>query len=204
MLYAPESLICKSGQFLTITLTTKPLEVNIHYSQPIYSLIVIFICLGISHISAANHLTNNTDTLKVHHDHFGSIKFGERLTDTQLAFTIQSTLVNECQYIRFDDYPNVSVMVVNHVIERIDTDQLNVIDKESPFYELASHSLSLADFSKKYPDIEIAPHEYENGVYLRWYNSSKTKAIVVDYINDNIDIIKAGRVPSVLYIEGCA
>ncbi|KZN15238.1 hypothetical protein [Marinomonas sp. TW1] len=167
-------------------------------------MIVTLTCFGISNLAATNHQVKYEDSPKVHHDHFGRLMFGEPLTDTQLAFTVQSRLVDDCQYIRFDAYPNVSVMVVNHVIERIDSNQLNVIDTDSPFYELASKSLSLTDFSSKYPDIEVEPHEYENGVYLRWYNPNKTKAIVVDYINNQIDVIKAGLVPSVLYIEGCA
>ncbi|WP_394181555.1 hypothetical protein [Marinomonas posidonica] len=167
-------------------------------------MIVTLTCFGISNLAAANHQAKYEDSPKVQHDHFGPIIFGEQLTDTKLAFTVQSTLVDDCQYIRFDAYPNVSVMIINHVIERIDTNQLNVIDKENPFYELATHSLSLTDFSRKYPTIEVEPHEYENGVYLRWYNQNKTKAIVVDYINNKIDVIKAGLVPSVLYIEGCA
>lgn len=46
-------------------------------------------------------------------------------------------------------------------------------------------------------------HEYENGFYLRWFNQEQNKAILVDFIEGKIEMIKAGLVPSVLFVEGC-
>jgi hypothetical protein len=40
--------------------------------------------------------------------------------------------------------------------------------------------------------------------YLRWYNQDQTKAIVADYVEGKITMLKAGVVPDVLFVEGCA
>ncbi len=138
------------------------------------------------------------------HQGLGEIHFGKALSSMQLPYKALSQEVEGCQYIMFDRYPSLSVMVVDDIIHRIEASDLSLIERSHPFYQLVNQSQSLSDFKVTYPNIEIEEHEYETGLYLRWYNHEETRAIVVDYINGKVELIKAGLIPAALWVEGCA
>ncbi|WP_158968528.1 hypothetical protein [Paraglaciecola sp. L3A3] len=146
----------------------------------------------------------DAQTQPLQHNRLGDIIFGEKLATSSLIFQPSGAILEGCQYIKMIAYPGIDVMVVDGIIERLDTSNTQLIKQDSPFYALNTGSMTLASFRKTYPEIEIAPHEYENGFYLRWYNKDQSKAIVVDFINGDIELIKAGLVPTVLLVEGCA
>lgn len=159
----------------------------------------LFLCLFIGFGFIANNYANELD-----HNRLGEIVFGEKIALTPLVFKESSRAVNGCRYVKSAEYPNLDLMIVDGVIERVDTTNVKLINQASPFYGLMKKSITLTTFKKLHPKIEVTPHEYENGFYLKWFNEDKSKGIVIDYIDGEITLIKAGLVPAVLFVEGCA
>ncbi|MDV7103825.1 hypothetical protein R3X26_05305 [Vibrio sp. TH_r3] len=153
---------------------------------------------------AVTSLGVHANTEKVQHNGLGGIVFGQPLKSASVEFKPYGQQVEGCQYVTTNAYPSISVMVVDEIIVRLDSSDIQLIKSDSPFYGLSKGTMTLSSFKRLYPEIEVALHEYENGVYLRWYNQDESKAIVVDYIGGKIERIKAGIVPDVLFVEGCA
>lgn len=155
-------------------------------------------------ILICSHFSILAEPLKLNHDALADIVFGESINSISLPFRYQGAKLEGCQYVTVEKYPDISVMLVDNIITRIDSNNTKLITANSPFYGLATNAMKFTAFRKNYPEIEVLEHEYENGFYLRWYNKQQDKGIVVDYINGKVTAIKAGLIPSVLFVEGCA
>jgi hypothetical protein len=143
------------------------------------------------------------------HHRFGEIYFAEDLHTITLNYQVISEGEDSCQYVAFDKYPSLAFMVIEGTIVNATLDvglytDIDSIFKHSIFQALATGRQSLAAFRKQYPQVEVYDHEYLPGVYLHWYSIDKTRAVVVEYVNERIDRLKVGLVPSVLWVEGCA
>jgi hypothetical protein len=141
---------------------------------------------------------------QLNHQHLGDIYFGNRLSSIKLTYQPLGEYSGGCRYIEFDQYPDVAVMIIDDIIQRVEMPLQKFIDPSNIFYDLVNNKQSLKDFKTKHPDVEIVHHEYEAGFYLRWYNDNESRAMVADYINGEVVLLKAGLVPAVLWIEGCA
>ncbi|MDU0356420.1 hypothetical protein RS130_23230 [Paraglaciecola aquimarina] len=146
----------------------------------------------------------SAQSTKLHHDQFGELVFAHSVKDTALTFHYLDSQLSDCQYVAIDKYPEVEAMLLEGIIVRVETKDIQVLGTDSPFYSLANNLMDLAAFKQAHPQVEVAAHEYENGYYLRWYNNNQSKAIVVDYVQGKVTNIKAGIVPHVLFVEGCA
>jgi hypothetical protein len=149
-------------------------------------------------------MSTNAHSNELQHDGLGDIIFGDKLGATKLKFQNYGTELEGCQYVTIPSYPDIYVMVVDGIITRLSTDNVQLIKQGNPFYGLATGTMTFTSFKQIYPQIEVQLHEYESGYYLRWYNQGQNKAIVVDYVHGKIVEIKAGLVPEVLFVEGCA
>ncbi|MEO9944110.1 MAG: hypothetical protein ABJD02_04315 [Paraglaciecola sp.] len=152
----------------------------------------------------SQNLTANTVSSELHHEGYAEIMFATKLSSSQLPFTLQGPILEGCQYVKFTQYPNVSVMVDKGIITRIDSNKVARLTQNTPFHALVTGTMTFKAFKQTYPKIEVQEHEYENGFYLTWFNQQQDKAIVVDYVNGKVSAIKAGLVPNVLFVEGCA
>jgi hypothetical protein len=143
------------------------------------------------------------------HHRFVEIHFCNDVASISLSYKLLGDQNNGCQYIAFKKYPSLAVMVMDGTIEHADLEIHSHTDKhdlfkQSIFQALATGQQSLAEFRQQYPEVEIYDHEYLPGVYLHWYNNDKTRAVVIEYVNGQVDRVKVGLVPSVLWVEGCA
>lgn len=144
------------------------------------------------------------NAVEVNHQRFGEIYFAQALEKIALDFSAKGEVNGDCHYVEFDKYPSVSVMVIDGIIQRVDIQGAAHIDKKNLFYKLANHTQSLTQFKQQFPYVEVYEHEYLPGVYLHWYNEDKTRAMVVDYVKGQVDMVKIGLVPATLWVEGCA
>ncbi|QRV24357.1 hypothetical protein [Marinomonas foliarum] len=147
---------------------------------------------------------NATLATGLDHQRFGDIYFGTELSSSQLTYKAISQKIEGCHYIVFDQYPTVSVMIIDDVIQRIETSDFGFINSNNPFYEVITNGKPFNKLNMDRQDIDIEEHEYEYGFYFRWYNNAKTRAIIIDYVDGKVDIIKAGLLPAAMWIEGCA
>ena len=142
--------------------------------------------------------------LKLTHQGFSDLEFGT--TANQLADKLHYHGVenSDCRYAALSGRPEVLVMVNDGIVARIDFLDLWLAVQHTPFVELAANPSDLAAWLKRHPDIEASEHEYQQGWYLGWFNAARNRAIVAEFVDNQIIAVRGGQVPEALYVEGCS
>ena len=159
------------------------------------NIIIILSILSITSVVYAKEIFLNYDS-------YGPIKFGMQIQNIEKSLNEKAIRNSDyeagCYYVKFNSFPNVSFMVEEGIVKRAE------IDINSPTILNIPISYKLKEIKQKYPNVIIKRHQYApNGYYLIFNNSQNTKAILYEYYEDKIQMIRAGLKPAVQYVEGC-
>jgi hypothetical protein len=133
-------------------------------------------------------------------DGWGDIKFGTTINSDFKPDPNEVFGSEYCQYMLNEKYPNVRFMVEKGVINRADVP----LNSKTNIGILASQTISemkeIFPAMKKYEN----KYSYEGNIHdLYFYNHDKTKAIVIIYSEGKSQMLRAGKLPVVGYVEGC-
>jgi hypothetical protein len=132
---------------------------------------------------------------------YGAIQFGQSLKVVE-ANLKETALPKKrepgCDFVKFKKYPQIRFMVEDGIVTRGDAEagvrnsaQVNV-------------GMSLAKVKALHPRIRIEPHKYDdNGHYLILHSTDGSAAILFEEGSGKVTDIRAGKKPSVEYVEGC-
>jgi hypothetical protein len=138
-------------------------------------------------------------------DGFGNITFGETLeeisTSTGLKFAPTNDAIDweeACKYVDVKGQSSIHFMVEEGILTRADA------PVGTPTVLNIDVSGSLDEIKRQHPNAIIKNHKYAmDGHYIIFYNADKSKAILFEHYESKIQVLRAGLVPSVLYVEGC-
>ena len=147
-------------------------------------------------------LVVSANETSLNYDSYGPVKFGTKIQDVEVLLKEKSIKNNNdeagCYYIKFNSLPNASFMVEEGIVKRAE------ININSPTILNIPVSFKLKDIKNKYPQVTINRHQYApDGYYIVFNNSKNTKAILYEYYENKIQMIRAGLKPAVEYVEGC-
>jgi hypothetical protein len=141
-------------------------------------------------------------TLVLSPNGYGDVQFGRSLAAAERkAKQVATPKKRErgCAFVQFSKYPGVQFMVEEGLVTRADA--------ESSVKNSAGVSvgMSLLQVKALHPAIRIEPHKYEeNSHYLILSTADSTAAIVFEESEGTITKVRAGKKPSVEYVEGCS
>lgn len=132
---------------------------------------------------------------------YGLIQFGQPLkaVEEKLKETaFPKKREPGCDFIKFKRYPQIRFMVEDGIVTRGDakagvrnSGRVNV-------------GMSLARVKVLHPGIRIEPHKYDDkGHYLILDSADGSSAILFEEGGGKVTDIRAGKKPSVEYVEGC-
>jgi hypothetical protein len=133
----------------------------------------------------------------------GVIRFGMTLGEAEKRMEQKSKPgegypSDSCEYIAFDKYPNVQLMVIDGKIVRAEvTDAVeNVLGLKV--------GQRLAEVRKRFPHVRVTPNTYDDDGHDLFFPSPKKKSGLVAYESKGQLIsIRGGLLPAVDYVEGC-
>lgn len=132
---------------------------------------------------------------------YGPIRFGQTL-DVVEANLNETALPKKresgCAFVKFAKYPQIRFMVEEGIVTRGDA---NAGLGNSA---RVSVGMSLASVKAMHPKIRIELHKYDdNGHYLILDSPDGSSAIVFEESAGKVTAVRAGKKPSVEYVEGC-
>lgn len=136
----------------------------------------------------------------------GEVPFGLSLEKYQGRYSTPYSYAKEaeCRYVALYDYPGMLFMINNEKIVRADINDLFFATRNTPFYSLWSGEETFDQWKAANPEIEITQHEYQEGYYLTWYSKKRDAAIVAEYVQGKIKLVRGGMLPHAFYVEGCS
>jgi hypothetical protein len=132
---------------------------------------------------------------------YGLIQFGQPLKVAEVnlngtAMPKKRELV--CDFVTFKKYPKIRFLVEDGIMTRGDA-KAGVRNSAR-----VSIGMSLGRVKALHPGIRIKPHKYDDeGHYLILDSSDGSAAILFEEIGGKVTDIRAGKKPSVEYVEGC-
>jgi hypothetical protein len=131
---------------------------------------------------------------------YGAVRFGMSVPEARQAAggKAHDLASQECHYATFSGYTHARFMVEAGRITRVETDKaaVNALG--------LSVGMALAQVRRRYPDVRITAHKYdEHGHYLFFASPSGTTAIVAEESGGRVTRVRAGLLPAVEYVEGC-
>ncbi len=104
-----------------------------------------------------------------------------------------------CDFVKFKRYPQIRFMVEDGVITR--GDARDAVRNSAR----VSVGTSLAKVKALHPGVRVEPHKYDDdGHYLILDSADARSAILFEVGDGKVTDIRAGRKPSVEYVEGCS
>jgi hypothetical protein len=162
----------------------------------LFKICLPFLALLCSSPSIANELS---------WDGFGDIKFGKSLEEisrtTGLEFvpTKGGTAWSEaCKYVEVKGDSSIRFMIENGILTRAE------VPVKTPTLFAINMSASLDKIKMQHPNAVVMNHKYVmEGHYIIFYSLDKSKALLLEHYESKVQIMRAGMVPSVMYVEGC-
>jgi hypothetical protein len=132
---------------------------------------------------------------------FGDIQFGQPLKAVEANLN-ETALPKKrelgCDFVTFRKYPQIRFMVEDGVVTRGDA---TAGVRNSAKVDVG---MSLARVKALHPRIRIEPHKYDDqGHYLILDSADGSSAILFEEGGGKVTDIRAGKKPSVEYVEGC-
>jgi hypothetical protein len=143
-------------------------------------------------------------TLALRPDGYGRVKIG--MTETELSRALKVKVEPDqddseyCFYVSSPKYPNISFMVEDKRLARIDVDKPGITTPEG---------IGVGDTEKRAKQVygrrlKVEPHKYlDDGHYLTVYTADRKYATRFETDGEKITMFYAGRAKSIKYIEGC-
>lgn len=133
---------------------------------------------------------------------YGLIQFGQplRVAEANLKETaLPRKREPGCDFIKFKRYPQIRFMVEDGIVTRGDA-KTGVRNSAK-----VNVGMSLERVKVLHPGIRVEPHKYDdNGHYLILDSVDGSSAILFEEGGGKVTDIRAGRKPSVEYVEGCS
>ncbi len=116
---------------------------------------------------------------------------------------------SSCYYLRIQQWPGVALMVENARIVRADVPLLLPLEPDASVVPsldyLQNEEPSVHQLREQFPGLEIEPHAYfDLGVYLIHSDPEQEFALVIEYAEGKVLGLRAGKLPNVLWVEGCS
>jgi hypothetical protein len=132
---------------------------------------------------------------------YGPIQFGQPLEVVE-ANLKETALPKKrepgCDFVKFKKYPQIRFMVEDGTVTRGDA-QAGVRNRAKVHV-----GMSLARVKALHPGIRVEPHKYDDkGHYLILDSADGSSAILFEEGGGKVTDIRAGKKPSVEYVEGC-
>ncbi|HMS28027.1 MAG TPA: hypothetical protein PKC80_11740 [Burkholderiaceae bacterium] len=141
------------------------------------------------------------ETLELSPSGYGLIQFGQplRVAEVNLNETaIPKMRESACDFITFKRYPKIRFMVEDGIVTR--GDAIAGVRNSAK----VSIGMSLTKVKALHPRIRIEPHKYDDeGHYLILESSDGRAAILFEEGGGKVTGIRAGKKPSIEYVEGC-
>jgi hypothetical protein len=132
---------------------------------------------------------------------FGVVQFGQplKVAEANLSETaLPKKREAGCDFVKFKKYPQMRFMVEDGVVTRGDA-TAGVRNSAG-----VNVGMSLARVKALHPRVRIEPHQYdEKGHYLILDSVDGSSAILFEEGGGKVTDIRAGKKPSVEYVEGC-
>ena len=132
---------------------------------------------------------------------YGSVRFGMNIEDVEAALKQRATepyTKTGCDYAEFKRYPGLRFMIEDGVVTRADA------RKGVKNSAKVSVGMSLKTVKARFPAASIQPHKYDDeGHYVILSTEDGSSAIVLEESKGRVTAVRAGRKPSVQYVEGC-
>jgi len=140
----------------------------------------------------------------VRQDGFGSAKIGISLSQLNAALhekfeKPQNKEDQGCFYVNPTKHPDVSLMIENGHLVRIDVDKAGVATAEGVQVGDSEEHAKQVYGSR----LKIAPHQYTDGHYLTVRSQSGGNGIRFETDNGKIETFYAGTYEAIQYVEGC-
>lgn len=138
-------------------------------------------------------------------DRIGPVELGMGLTQAQEAAGVELRQVGDVlgrcvYYAPRSKVPDVSFMVIDRVVSRIDVDGASTTTTE----EGIGIGASEADVERTYPSVVVSKHHYTDGHYLRVLSDNAQTAYVFETDGTRVLRFRSGYVGPVDQDEGCA
>ncbi len=138
-------------------------------------------------------------------DGYGEIMFGTSVEDISRSTGLEFIPTQDgrdweeaCKYMDVKGDKGIRYMVENGVLTRAE------VPVSTPTLLKIDISKSISEIKEQHPEAIVKNHKYAmDGHYIIFYNSNKSKALLLEYYESKVQIMRAGVVPSVLYVEGC-
>ncbi len=116
---------------------------------------------------------------------------------------------SSCYYLRIQQWPGVALMVENERVVRADVPLLLPLEPGAsavPSLDyLQDQQPTIHQLREQFPALEIEPHAYfDLGVYLIHSDPEQEFALVIEYAEGKVLGLRAGKLPNVLWVEGCS
>jgi hypothetical protein len=151
-------------------------------------------------IGASNILAK--DGLVLTDESYGIVRFGSKLKEVEkkLGEKAKRQIRNYgCDFVTFKKYLGVKFMVEEGIVTRAD-----VTDPSIPNALDIKIGTTLDEVKRRYPKVMVEPHQYDPiGHYLIFKSTDGKRAIVFEEGDGRITDVRAGKEPSVEYVEGC-
>ena len=132
---------------------------------------------------------------------YGSVRFGMKIEDVEAALKQRATesyTKTGCDYAEFKKYPGLRFMIEDGVVTRADA------RKGVKNSAAVSEGMSLEAVRARFRTASIQPHKYDDdGHYVILSTEDGRSAIVLEESKGRVTAVRAGRKPSVEYVEGC-
>ncbi len=132
---------------------------------------------------------------------YGAIRFGAPLADAEAALR-QTALPKQreyaCSFVTFRKYPGIRFMVEKDIVTRADA--------ASSIRNSAGVKLGmpLERVKAAHPELQVKPHKYDDeGHYLILPAEDGSAALLFEESKGKVMTVRAGKEPSVEYVEEC-
>lgn len=176
--------------------------------KPLIVVLVGLFVAGFVVIMPASGQSQLTATSKLAIDGIGPIRVGMTIQEAEASartrLLSQGGKLDNCWYVKPQGGPrDISFMVIDEQIARVD------ISGNSPITTVSGARIGDSeDRIKSLYAVRITPHEYvQGGHYLTFIpndTSDQQYRMVFETDGKRVKWIRAGRLPEVEYIEGCA
>ena len=142
------------------------------------------------------------DRLVLTDESYGIVHFGGKLTEVEKRLKERAkrkTGKQGCDFVTFKKYRGLKFMVEKGIVTRAD-----VTNPSIPNALGIKFGTTLDEVKRRYPRVMVEPHQYDpTGHYLIFRSKDGKRAIVFEEGNGKITGVRAGKEPSVEYVEGC-
>lgn len=132
---------------------------------------------------------------------YGLVQFGQPLESVEKNLGEAASpkeRESACDFVTFRKYPRIRFMVEEGIVTRADA-KAGV--RNSAKIGVGS---SLARVQAMHPGIRIMPHKYDDkGHYLILDSTDGSAAVLFEVSGGKVTHVRAGKKPSVEYVEGC-